>query len=163
MLAASRSLSIWDVEATIITREGKRKYTHALARPHRLPDGSVVWDGVILDATRQAPQAPLIWAVILGASLLMMIGFARAGSMIFWNSRDPSADPGGAKAVGGLSGLALIPVLVIGLLLAATTVLSLGAGPLTRAYEATSAQLLDKAGYVRAVLPPAAGTGTGGN
>ena len=118
---------------------------------------------LILDATRQAPQAPLIWAVILGASLLMMIGFARAGSMIFWNSRDPSADPGGAKAAGGLSGLALIPVLVIGLLLAATTVLSLGAGPLTRAYEATSAQLLDRAGYVRAVLPPAAGTGTGGN
>lgn len=52
LLAASRSLSIWDVEATIITRDGQRKYTHALARPHRLPDGSVVWDGVILDATR---------------------------------------------------------------------------------------------------------------
>lgn len=52
LLAASRELSMWDVEATIITRNGKRKFTHAIARPHREDDGSVVWDGVILDATR---------------------------------------------------------------------------------------------------------------
>ena len=52
LLTASRELSMWDVEATIITRDGKRKFTHAIARPHREDDGSVVWDGVILDATR---------------------------------------------------------------------------------------------------------------
>jgi PAS domain S-box-containing protein len=52
LLTASRELSMWDVEATIITRNGKRKFTHAIARPHREDDGSVVWDGVILDATR---------------------------------------------------------------------------------------------------------------
>lgn len=49
---ASHELKMWDVEATIISRDGQRKYTHAIARPSRLPDGSVVWDGVILDATR---------------------------------------------------------------------------------------------------------------
>ena len=52
LLAASREMKLWDVEATIVARDGSRKYTHALARPHREPDGSVVWDGVILDATR---------------------------------------------------------------------------------------------------------------
>lgn len=52
LLAASRDLTMWDVEAPIITRDGERKWTHAIARPHRRPDGSVVWDGVILDATR---------------------------------------------------------------------------------------------------------------
>jgi PAS domain S-box-containing protein len=52
LLSASRELSMWDVEATIITRDGKRRFTHAIARPHRHEDGSVVWDGVILDATR---------------------------------------------------------------------------------------------------------------
>ncbi len=52
LLAASRSLTMWDVEAQIVTVDGEEKWTHAIARPHRQPDGSVLWDGVILDATR---------------------------------------------------------------------------------------------------------------
>ena len=52
LVKASKALELWDVEATIITRAGHRKYTHAIAKPHREPDGAVVWDGVILDATR---------------------------------------------------------------------------------------------------------------
>ena len=52
LLAASQALKLWDVEATIITRDGTRKFTHAIARPHRETDGSVVWNGVILDQTR---------------------------------------------------------------------------------------------------------------
>jgi PAS domain S-box-containing protein len=52
LLTASRELSLWDVEAQIITRDGEEKWTHAIARPRRQPDGSVLWDGVILDATR---------------------------------------------------------------------------------------------------------------
>jgi len=51
LLKASRDLEMWDVEAQIITRDGQEKWTHAIARPHRQPDGSVLWDGVILDAT----------------------------------------------------------------------------------------------------------------
>lgn len=52
LLAASRTMQLWDVEATIITRDGTRKFTHAIARPHQEADGSVVWNGVILDQTR---------------------------------------------------------------------------------------------------------------
>ena len=52
LLEASRRMQLWDVEATIITRDGTRKFTHAIARPHREADGSVVWNGVILDQTR---------------------------------------------------------------------------------------------------------------
>jgi PAS domain S-box-containing protein len=52
LLEASRELKMWDVEATIITKNGDQKYTHAIARPHRTPDGTVFWDGVILDATK---------------------------------------------------------------------------------------------------------------
>lgn len=51
-LAASRDLTMWDVEADIISRDGQHKFTHALARPQREPDGTVIWDGIILDATR---------------------------------------------------------------------------------------------------------------
>jgi signal transduction histidine kinase len=54
LLDASRTMTIWDVEAEIISRDGTRKWTHAIARPKKLPDGAVLWDGIILDATRIA-------------------------------------------------------------------------------------------------------------
>jgi diguanylate cyclase (GGDEF)-like protein len=52
LLTASKNLSMWDVEATLVTPDGRKKYTHAIARPNRQEDGSVVWTGVILDETR---------------------------------------------------------------------------------------------------------------
>jgi len=52
LLTAAKELKMWDVEASIVTREGQLKYTHAIARPSLQEDGSVVFDGVILDATR---------------------------------------------------------------------------------------------------------------
>jgi PAS domain-containing protein len=52
LLEASKTLSMWDVEATIVGPDGRKKYTHAIARPTRQDDGSVLWTGVILDETR---------------------------------------------------------------------------------------------------------------
>jgi signal transduction histidine kinase len=52
IMTASRELTMWDVEAPIITRNGEHKWTHAIARPQPQPDGSVIWNGIILDATR---------------------------------------------------------------------------------------------------------------
>jgi len=52
LLAASKALTIWDVEATLVTPDGRKKYTHAIALPDRKDDGSVLWTGVILDETR---------------------------------------------------------------------------------------------------------------
>ncbi|MGL4325604.1 MAG: putative bifunctional diguanylate cyclase/phosphodiesterase [Beijerinckiaceae bacterium] len=52
LLQASKDLTLWDVEATIVRPDGKVRYTHAIAKPTREPDGSVIWTGVILDATR---------------------------------------------------------------------------------------------------------------
>lgn len=52
LIEASKSLEIWDVEATINRPDGQTRYTHAIAKPRRQDDGSVLWTGVILDATR---------------------------------------------------------------------------------------------------------------
>lgn len=52
LLSASKSLTIWDVEASIIDKDGQKKFTHAIARPEKQSDGSVLWTGIILDETR---------------------------------------------------------------------------------------------------------------
>lgn len=52
LLQASKDLTKWDVEASIVMPDGALKYTHAIATPDRQEDGSVLWTGVILDATR---------------------------------------------------------------------------------------------------------------
>lgn len=52
LLSASKSLTTWDVEASLVTSDGHKKYTHAIARPSRKADNSVVWTGIILDETR---------------------------------------------------------------------------------------------------------------
>ena len=52
LVAASKSLTVWDVEASLVSKDGRKKYTHAIARPEKQADGSVLWTGVILDETR---------------------------------------------------------------------------------------------------------------
>ena len=52
LISASKSLTIWDVEASIVTADGRKKFTHAVARPERQRDGSVLWTGIIFDETR---------------------------------------------------------------------------------------------------------------
>jgi PAS domain-containing protein len=52
LVAASAALEKWDVQATILRPDGEIKYTHAIARPERQEDGSVLWTGLVLDETR---------------------------------------------------------------------------------------------------------------
>jgi two-component system, sensor histidine kinase and response regulator len=52
LIEASQSLTKWDVEASVNMPDGRRKTTHAVARPERRADNSVLWTGVILDASR---------------------------------------------------------------------------------------------------------------
>ena len=94
LIHASKTLELWDVEATIYTREGKRKFTHAIARPHREPDGSVVWNGVILDQTRikeaeiaaAAAEASTRDAIIESIPQAFAL-FDKNDELVTWNSR----------------------------------------------------------------------------
>ncbi len=52
LVAASEALETWDVEASIVDADGKLRFTHAIAKPERMADGSTLWTGLILDATR---------------------------------------------------------------------------------------------------------------
>jgi multicomponent K+:H+ antiporter subunit D len=96
---------------------------------------------LILDAFRA--QAPLVWTVILVSSFLMILGFARAGSQLFWKpatTDTPPEDPGPEP-------LAFAATLA---LLAALAALTVFAGPVTDALTATAEALHNPQAYIAA-------------
>ncbi|MEQ9333650.1 monovalent cation/H+ antiporter subunit D [Thalassobaculum sp.] len=103
----------------------------------------------ILDGLRGTDDAVLAWAVILGTGVLLLVGFVRAGSTVFWKagsavSRSDTAQPAARRAG-----------LVVAALVAGTAVLSALGGAVLEATDATAAELLDRELYIRAVAPAA--------
>ena len=104
---------------------------------------------MILDASRANAGAPWIWSIVLGMTLLMIVGFARAGSTVFWKTE-------AGAPVEARHRERKLPLAVAGLLIGATAALAAFGGPVTLALQKTAEQTLDTGGYVRAVLGPAA-------
>ena len=103
---------------------------------------------LILDAALQSDLMVWIWAVVLGASLISLLGFARAGSTIFWKARAvevpedaPKAEAPGVLCYVGVGGL-------LALLVAHT----LFAGPATAYADAIAKQLFGPDRYLNTVL-----------
>jgi multicomponent K+:H+ antiporter subunit D len=102
---------------------------------------------LILEALADSPHWVLLWSVVLIGSLIALIGFARAGTVVFWKceaERDgrpieqPSPD---------IAGICAVAVLVAGPVL-----LALFAGPTMSVMDATARQLFTPERYVEAVL-----------
>ncbi len=107
---------------------------------------------LVMDGARGADQWALIWGVILVASLVSVVGFARAGSLIFWKSYEAGgADPADQPAPQTPAAASLPFVAVIGLL-TGLVLLSVFAGPVHDYARATAGQLFDPQGYIDAVL-----------
>ena len=96
---------------------------------------------LVLDAFRD--QAALVWSVVLVSSFLMILGFARAGSTLFWKPSALEAQPDEAAP----ESLALIAT--IGLL-AGLVVLTVLAGPITDWLAATADMLDEPTAYIQA-------------
>jgi multicomponent K+:H+ antiporter subunit D len=96
---------------------------------------------LILDAFRD--QAPLIWTVILVSSFLMILGFARAGSTLFWKPAASDAPPG-ANPPEPLAFTATIG------LIAGLIVLTVLAGPITDWLTGMAQALHQPTGYIDA-------------
>ena len=110
---------------------------------------------LILEATRSAPAWGWIWALLLATSLLVVIGFARAGTTLFWKSEAAPAEFSAAAPAPPARRMdPAVATAAAALLIAGTAMLSLFAGPITRGIEATATQILDTRGYVAAVLGP---------
>ncbi|OHT21685.1 monovalent cation/H+ antiporter subunit D [Edaphosphingomonas haloaromaticamans] len=102
---------------------------------------------LILDAVEAHPAAGWIWAMVLGTTLIAIIGLARTGSTLFWKSSicGEAARP----APGGVTSKELLPSIALIILMVALVV---GAGPITVFCDMVSAQLFAPQGYVEAVL-----------
>jgi len=98
---------------------------------------------LILTSASALPQWGWAWGIILGTTLIGVIGFARAGSAIFWKVSEGAATPAPASRADYAA-----PVIAL-LLLAA---LALAAGPATAYAGAAAVQVLDPTASVRAVL-----------
>ncbi len=96
---------------------------------------------LILDALRS--NAPLVWTTVLATSLVLILGFARAGSTLFWKSYAGDQTPEDHDA----EPLAFAAVF---LLMAALAVLTILAGPVTDWLSETARQLHDPTAYIAA-------------
>ena len=117
----------------------------ALAAVGLPPLSGFVGKLMVLAAAYESPQAGLIWLFVLGASLMMTIAFARAGSIVFWNTEGRATGPKWANA-------RISPIIVVALLVCASALLFIFAGPAVDAFHATAKQALAPAGYIDAVL-----------
>lgn len=111
---------------------------------------------LVLDALRDHALWVWVWSLVLGTSLLAVVGFARAGSTLFWKSHEvtvgtatPSEPRLNMLSDHPQPGLALA---AIGAMLALVVGLTVFAGPTMRLAEATADQLHDRSAYVGAVL-----------
>ncbi|MFN4058161.1 MAG: monovalent cation/H+ antiporter subunit D [Roseinatronobacter sp.] len=102
---------------------------------------------LVLDGVRDTSTWVWSWAIILGGSLIVIMGLARAGSIVFWKAHAVPADDAPADAPAralALGGVGLLALLIIAM--------TLGAGPVSAYLDATATQLFTPAEYIAAVL-----------
>lgn len=99
---------------------------------------------MILQSAIDSAQMPWVWGTILGASLITLIGLARAGSMIFWKTSHEVSSQALSPTrlqwlpVVGLIGLSILMVVY--------------AAPIKRYTDATAKQLTTPSDYISAVI-----------
>jgi multicomponent K+:H+ antiporter subunit D len=101
---------------------------------------------MILKSVADAPMAAWAWAIILGSSLLTLIGLARAGSLLIWKTKTPPASDAHRAGLGQA-----IPFVA---LLACSVLLVVFAVPVKHYADATAQQLFSPKGYMDSVLSP---------
>jgi multicomponent K+:H+ antiporter subunit D len=103
---------------------------------------------LILDAGRSGGQMAIVWPAILSTSLMLILGFARAGIQMFWAAPDRRVDD-------TRPAMRVLPIAAISVMIAAMAALTVFAGPVMTDMNAAANQLLAPQGYIDAVLKSA--------
>jgi multicomponent K+:H+ antiporter subunit D len=109
---------------------------------------------LILDGVRESSTAGLIWATILITSLLLIVAFARAGSLLFWKCRAVEVTAESTELAERR--YPALPIVVVAALIASTALLTVFAGPVMSYLEAATDQLFRPTAYIATVLGPEA-------
>jgi multicomponent K+:H+ antiporter subunit D len=128
---------------------GSLFFLGAIAMTGMPPLSGFIGKLMILEATRSTPGWAWLWAILLATSLVMIAAFSRAGSVVFWRPAEMAAHE---KPIATAPRAPIVAVASASGLLAATALLAVFAGPVAADLNKTAAQILDRAGYVRAVL-----------
>jgi len=129
----------------------------AIAMAGMPPLSGFVGKLLVMDALRDHALWVWIWGAILATSLIAVVGFARAGSTVFWKAHDATTQEAGVDPEARVNviadhvhpGAALASIgALLGLIIALTVL----AGPVMRQAEATAAQLHERNAYIVAVL-----------
>lgn len=100
----------------------------------------------ILQTAATTAAWQVLWATVLGTTLIGVIGFARIGSTIFWKASPNGADP--INRPNRSNADLIAPAILIGMLAA----LTIGAGWATAQAQATAAQIFAPQHYIATVL-----------
>ncbi|SFH07937.1 multisubunit potassium/proton antiporter, PhaD subunit (TC 2.A.63.1.1) [Palleronia marisminoris] len=116
---------------------------------------------LILDAAYDSTLIAWIWTVVLGSSLVAVVGFARAGSTVFWKPQQVAKGMDDLEAEQHISeadrdsrgkSAPALPVVAVGGFVALLAAQTIFAGPMTDYMRATVDQLMRPGAYVSTVL-----------
>ncbi|MCX7564742.1 monovalent cation/H+ antiporter subunit D [Sulfitobacter sp. F26169L] len=103
---------------------------------------------MILNAAFDGSPAVWVWAVVLGSSLITIVGFSRAGSVLFWKAESDGAPVPEA----GRAAPSILSFIAVGGLLALIVAHTVFAGPIYAYTNKTAAQLFNPDVYISTVL-----------
>lgn len=176
MIAARRGGDIWLRLRPAILNTGLVSalfFLTAIAVAGLPPLSGFLGKLLILNATADDPWMVGIWATVLVTSLFAIVGFSRAGSILFWKSHEMDPEPGNDSDEGEAPSRGPIPTKLetdepiqdvkdsaapwlsfvsVGALLAGLVALTLFAGPLTGYMQDTADQLTNPQLYYDSVL-----------
>lgn len=103
---------------------------------------------LVLDAAYNSPQMFWIWAVVLSSSLIAVVGFARAGSILFWKSQSVTPQ----DEIEDVAQPALLSYVAVGGLLVLLVAHTVFAGQVHSYTTKIAAQLFASEPYIAKVL-----------
>ncbi|MDG1181440.1 MAG: monovalent cation/H+ antiporter subunit D [Tateyamaria sp.] len=123
-------------------------FVAAIAMTGLPPMSGFIGKLLVLDAAFEAPNAAWVWGIVLVSSLISIVGFARAGSVVFWQAQSIQ-HPLDAQATQKPSALSYAAV---GSLVALLVIYTVFAGQAHRYMLDISAQLFAPEPYISTVL-----------
>lgn len=123
-------------------------FVAAIAMTGLPPLSGFVGKLLVLEAAFSTPYVAWTWTFVLSASLLSIIGFARAGSIVFWKAKSVES----TEEVNNTGSSVFLSYVSVGGLLTLLVCHTVFAGPIYDYMAATSGQLFAPEPYISTVL-----------